>query len=66
MSHYTTDSQGFWHGLGLRRSVDTLCGLTLDNVEDLGDGPCSCGECRRRNGEGGGRGGGRRGRAPLF
>jgi hypothetical protein len=55
MSHYTSNTQGFLVGLGLKRSVTTLCGLTLDQVEDLGS-PSSgehatCSKCRKCNGE---------------
>lgn len=51
MSHYMSDGESFLLGLGLKRSARTLCGRTLDDVEDLGDGPCTCGDCRRINGD---------------
>lgn len=55
MSHYTSNTQAFFLGLGVKRSVTTLCGLIIDEAEDLGapgsGQHTSCAECRRRNGE---------------
>lgn len=55
MSHYTSNAQGFFVGLGMRNTVTTLCGLVLDEVKDYGSPSggqhATCPECRRRNGE---------------
>lgn len=55
MTHYTSNTQAFFLGIGIKRSVTTLCGLILDEAENKGspsDGhQASCVECRRRNGE---------------
>ena len=55
MTHYTSNTQAFFAGLGMRRAVTTMCGLILDEAEDRGspaDGHrATCRECRRKNGE---------------
>jgi hypothetical protein len=55
MPHYTSNTQAFFIGLGVKRSVTTLCGLILDEAEDQGSpsggSHASCRECRRKNGE---------------
>lgn len=55
MSHYTSNTQAFFIGLGVKHSVTTLCGLILDEAEDQGSpsggSHATCRECRRKNGE---------------
>lgn len=55
MTHYTSNVQVFFIGVGVRRSVNTLCGLILDEVEDYGSprpgSRATCPVCLRMNGE---------------
>lgn len=55
MTHYTSNTQGLLLGLGFKRSVTALCGLTIDEATDQGSprtgNRASCAECRRLNGK---------------
>jgi hypothetical protein len=52
MSHYVTDGKGLLVSMGLKRTVVTLCGITLDKAYTVDNRKkADCAECRRRNGE---------------